>query len=52
SNWVVVAENLESSGISVDVESYNITPSEAKHVRIIGHGTSSNAWNMISEASL
>ncbi len=52
SNWVVVAENMESSGVSSELETYNITPSEAKHVRIVGHGTSSNAWNMISEASL
>ncbi|MEM8485673.1 MAG: Ig-like domain-containing protein [Bacteroidota bacterium] len=51
-DWTTVAENMESSGATTGLETYNITPVTARYVRIIGYGTSSNAWNMISEASL
>ncbi len=51
-NWTTIAESMESSGVSDGLEFYDVSPLEARHVRIIGHGTSSNEWNMISEVEL
>ena len=50
--WVYVLEDIESSGVTDLVEFYSFTPAEAQYVRITGHGTSSNAWNVISEVDL
>lgn len=47
--WTPAAEGMESSGVSDGLESYLLTPAEARHIRIVGHGTSSNDWTMISE---
>ncbi len=51
-SWIIVGDDLESSGLTGGIEQYNITPAEAQHVRITGYGTSSNDWNMISETEL
>ena len=51
-NWVDALKDGESSGTRKTMEYYAIDPVDAKYVRIIGHGTSRNAWNMISEVSL
>lgn len=51
-NWTDVLLNGESSGLTKALEYYDIAPSEVKHVRITGHGTSSNEWNIISEVAL
>ncbi len=48
-NWTPAAENMESSGVSDGLETYILTPSDALHIRIVGHGTSSNDWTMVSE---
>lgn len=52
SNWTPIAENMESSGVSDGLEVYSVAPAAGQHVRVTGHGTSSNEWNMISEAEL
>lgn len=51
-NWTEVISDGESSGIRYTMEFYSFEPANAKHVRLIGHGTSRNSWNMISEVSL
>ena len=50
--WTNVLENAESSGTTDALESYLFPLSDAQFVRITGHGTSSNAWNVISEVEL
>ena len=47
--WTPVVEDMESSGVSDGLETYIVTPAAAAHIRIVGHGTSSNEWTMISE---
>lgn len=51
-NWSFALENAESSGVTDQFEYYSFDSAEAKYVRIIGHGTTSNAWNVIGEVDL
>ena len=51
-NWTHAMENAESSGITDNIEYYTFDAVAAKYVKITGYGTSSNAWNMISEVDL
>lgn len=41
-----------SSGTTVDLESYDVTDSVARYVRIVGHGNSVSLWNSISEVEI
>ncbi len=42
----------QSSGTSLDLESFGFPESEARHVRIVGFGNSVNDWNSITEVVL
>jgi hypothetical protein len=46
------ASNLVSSGTSLNLETFSITPVTAKYVRIVGHGNSVNAWNSYTEVHI
>lgn len=52
STWANAATGLKSSGTSLALESFSITPVNAKYVRIVGHGNSVNAWNSITEVKI
>ncbi|MGX5819287.1 cellulase family glycosylhydrolase [Chitinophaga lutea] len=52
STWTNAATNLNSSGTSTNLETFNITPALAKYVRIVGHGNSANAWNSYTEVQI
>jgi len=41
-----------SSGTTTDIESYDVTDTTARYVRIVGHGNSNNLWNSITETEL
>ena len=50
--WSYAMQDAESSGTTDDIELYSFSPVEAKYIRITGYGTTSNAWNVISEVDL
>lgn len=52
SSWTNAATNLQSSGTSTALETFNITPATAKYVRILGHGNNVNAWNSYTEVKV
>ncbi|WP_240914009.1 polysaccharide lyase family 7 protein [Microbulbifer sp. SH-1] len=52
SSWTSVLSNGESSGNSADFESYDVTDSSARYVRITGSGNNANAWNSILEVDV
>lgn len=47
--WNTAAANVQASGTSLAFESFNITATTAKYVRIVGHGNDQNAWNSYNE---
>ncbi|MBV7532102.1 cellulase family glycosylhydrolase [Chitinophaga sp. sic0106] len=52
SSWTTAATGLQSSGTSTALQTFNITATAAKYVRIIGHGNSVNAWNSYTEVKI
>ena len=42
----------QSSGTTAGFESYDVTDSAGQYVRIVGHGTSLDLWNSISEVEM
>jgi endoglucanase len=52
STWTAAATGLQSSGTSNALESFTFSPRSAKHVRILGHGNSVNAWNSLTEVRI
>ncbi|WP_233998715.1 polysaccharide lyase family 7 protein [Microbulbifer pacificus] len=52
SNWTTVFASGQSSGNNADFESYDVTDTTARYVRITGSGNSANAWNSILEVDV
>lgn len=50
-NWTP-AYTGSSSGSTLDLERYDIVDVQARYVRIIGHGNTSNLWNSITEVDI
>src|SRR5262245_22869845 len=50
-DWTTVFAG-QSSGTTTDLESYDVTDSTGQHVRIVGHGTSQDLWNSITEVEM
>ncbi|MCW3463135.1 chondroitinase-B domain-containing protein [Chitinophaga nivalis] len=48
-NWTNVATNLQSSGSSLNFESFTFNAVTAKYIRILGHGNNVNEWNSYTE---
>lgn len=44
--------NGQSSGSTTALETYDFTDVQARYVRIIGHGNTSNTWNSITETQI
>ncbi|WP_420111050.1 DUF7594 domain-containing protein, partial [Pseudactinotalea sp.] len=38
-----------SSGTTLEIERHDLTPVQARYVRVVGYGNSANAWNSLSE---
>jgi hypothetical protein len=51
-SWTTSASNRVSSGTSLNLETFNITATTAKYVRIVGHGNSVNLWNSYTEVRI
>lgn len=51
-SWTNAATGLQSSGTSVNLETFSFAPQSAKYVRILGHGNSVNAWNSYTEVKI
>ncbi len=50
-NWTEVF-NGQSSGSSLEMESFNTTPTVAKYLKVEGLGNSSNQWNSYTEVRI
>jgi hypothetical protein len=50
-DWTTVFSG-QSSGMTTGFESYEMTASAAQYVRIVGHGTSQDLWNSITEVEV
>jgi len=53
-SWTVVGDKLKSSGKTNEMESYAFNPVQARYVRIVGHGNTSQGfakWCNIAEAA-
>jgi len=51
-NYQENINNLESSGQSTDLESFDVGNVDARYLRIVGFGNSTNAWNSITEVEI
>jgi endoglucanase len=52
STWATAAAGLNSSGTSLNPETFTFSQRTAKYVRIVGHGNSVNAWNSYTEVDI
>lgn len=50
--WTTAKAGLKSGGTSLNLQTFAITPTTAKYVRIVGHGNSVNAWNSYTEVKI
>lgn len=50
--WSPVLTSAQSSGSSLDFENYDVLDSQARYVRIVGQGNTSNNWNSIVETRI
>src|SRR5581483_8080845 len=50
--WTTAKAGLKSSGTSLNLQTFAITPATAKYVRIVGHGNSVNTWNSYTEVRI
>jgi pimeloyl-ACP methyl ester carboxylesterase len=50
-SWTTVFSG-QSSGTSTTLETYDVTDSTGRYVRIVGHGTSIDLWNSICEVKV
>lgn len=48
-SWHTVLSGATSSGSSTQLESFSIAATNARYVRYVGYGNSSNNWNSITE---
>lgn len=51
SSWSEVITNQESASNTVDEQTFTFTEVNAKYVRYVGYGNSSNTWNSLTEFS-
>jgi glucose/arabinose dehydrogenase len=51
-SWTNAATGLQSSGTSLNFESFTFTGRTAKYVRILGHGNNVNEWNSYAEVKI
>jgi hypothetical protein len=49
--WTTVYSD-NSSGTTLELEPYSVTPMTAQYVRIVGHGNTANLWNSVTEVEI
>ena len=50
--WTRLGDGLSSSGTTLALQTFATPVTEARYVRVIGHGNSANAWNSITEVAI
>jgi hypothetical protein len=50
--WMTAAAGVPSSGTTTALETYDVTDTSGRYVRVVGHGNNVNAWNSISESEV
>lgn len=50
--WLKVLENGTSSGETLDMQTIEIAKTDGRYVRIIGNGTTQNAWSAYTEVAV
>lgn len=51
-NYLTVDNNLQSSGFTLDLETFKLNNVNARFLRIVGYGNTSNDWNSITEVEI
>jgi chitodextrinase len=51
-DWTKVAPNLVSSGMTLDLETYEMNQASGRYVRLMGFGNSASGWNSLAEAKI
>ncbi|UJW31100.1 discoidin domain-containing protein [Saccharothrix sp. AJ9571] len=52
SSWTTIAAGLSGTGTTTGLEAHDLTDTKARHVRIVGHGNTSNDWTSITETTI
>jgi hypothetical protein len=51
-SFTTVLAGAQTSGTTAGLQTHAFTPVNARYIRIVGHGSSENAWNSITEVAL
>jgi rhamnogalacturonyl hydrolase YesR len=51
-SWTPVLEDGQSSGTTLNLQTYDFNDLTARYVRIVGHGNTENNWNSITEVEI
>ena len=52
-SWTTVLAGVQSSGTTLAEEPYSLSPPRAaRFLRYLGHGSTVNAWNSVTEVSI
>lgn len=52
-SWTTLLSGTNSSGTTTALQTFNVTDTSARYVRIVGHGNSSgNGWNSLTEVEI
>ncbi|MEH1168699.1 polysaccharide lyase family 7 protein [Micromonospora sp. CPCC 205539] len=52
SSWTTIVSQRQSSGTTLQLETYDVNDRAARYVRVVGYGNTSNDWNSITEARI
>jgi poly(beta-D-mannuronate) lyase len=52
SSWTGVLSGARSSGSTTSLESYDFADHDARYVRVVGHGNTTNEWTSITETQV
>jgi alpha-L-fucosidase len=50
--WTTAAAGRQGSGTTTALETYDVTDTSGRYVRVVGHGNTANAWNSLTEVQL
>jgi len=50
--FTTLISGRQSGGTTTALETYDLTDTGGRYVRIVGHGNTTNAWNSISETQI
>lgn len=48
-SWTKILPKTSSSGLSLDIERFDIDKTSARYLRYVGYGNTSNTWNSVTE---